>query len=123
MYSIIIPSIGRIDFLNQLLESIYNQSLQPLEIIILLDKNNTCKEGAKFINKNDICQIIFCDKLNLAKKRNYGALISKSNYLVFSDDDDIWELNKGELSFPSMLNGIVKLTRNIIQTLEQFKNA
>ena len=35
MYSVIIPSIGRINFLNELLESVYNQSLQPNEIIIL----------------------------------------------------------------------------------------
>ena len=31
-------------------------------------------------------------------------------------------LNEGKLNFPNVLNVIVKLTRNIIQTLEQFKN-
>ena len=31
-------------------------------------------------------------------------------------------LNEGKLTFPNVLNVIVKLTRNIIQTLEQFKN-
>ena len=31
------------------------------------------------------------------------------------------KLNRGESSFPLMLNNIVKLTRNIIQTLEQFR--
>ena len=107
MYSVIIPSIGRINFLNELLESIYNQSLKPNEIFILLDNNNSCKEGAKFINKNDICEIIFCDRLNLSQKRNYGALIAKSQYLVFSDDDDIWEFSKGELTVKSLKNSQV----------------
>ena len=32
------------------------------------------------------------------------------------------KLNEGKLNFPNVLNVIVKLTRNIIQTLEQFKN-
>ena len=50
MYSIIIPSIGRINYLNELLISIYSQTLFPQEIIILLDKNNYCKENAKFIS-------------------------------------------------------------------------
>jgi len=59
MYSVIIPSIGRINFLNELLESIYSQSVQPNEIIILLDNNNSCKDGAKLINKKDICKIVF----------------------------------------------------------------
>ena len=107
MYSVIIPSLGRINFLNELLESIYNQSLKPNEIFILLDNNNSCKEGAKFINKNDICEIIFCDRLNLSQKRNYGALIAKSQYLVFSDDDDIWEFSKGELTVKSLKNSQV----------------
>ena len=49
MYSVIIPSLGRINFLNELLESIYNQSVKPNEIIILLDNNKSCKNGAKFI--------------------------------------------------------------------------
>ncbi len=107
MYTVIIPSLGRINFLNELLKSIYKQSLPPNEIIILLDNNNSCKEGAKFINKKDICNIIFCDTLNLSQKRNYGALISKSKYLFFSDDDDIWEFNKGELTIKSLNNSQV----------------
>tara|TARA_B100000242_G_C43003246_1_gene466159 strand:+ start:125 stop:901 length:777 start_codon:yes stop_codon:yes gene_type:complete len=107
MYSVIIPSMGRIDFLNDLLKSIYEQTISPKEIIILLDKNNFCQENAKDINKKDICRIIFCDKLNLPQKRNYGALISNSDYLIFSDDDDIWEINKGELTIKSLKNSQV----------------
>ncbi len=102
MYSVIIPSIGRIDFLNELLESIYNQTIPPKEIIILFDKNKKCKEGSNFINKNDICEIIYCDNLNLSQKRNYGALISKSKYIIYTDDDDIWESNKAELTIESL---------------------
>ena len=102
MYSVIIPSIGRIKFLNELLESIYNQSVAPKEIIILLDKNNICKENAKFIKKSEICKIIYCEQLNLSQKRNYGASISNSKYLIFSDDDDIWQFKKGELTIESL---------------------
>ena len=51
MYSVIIPSLGRINYLNQLLQSIYNQTLLPEEIIILLDQNESCKNVAKFIYK------------------------------------------------------------------------
>ena len=102
MYSVVIPSIGRIDFLNELLESIYNQTIQPKEIIILFDQNKKCKEGSKFIKKNNICEIIYCDNLNLSQKRNYGALISKSKYILYTDDDDIWESNKAELTIESL---------------------
>lgn len=61
--------------------------------------------------------------INLAN--NVLDLVKMSHAPVYDEDLENYrkELNKGELSFPSMLNGIVKLTRNIIQTLEQFKNA
>ena len=107
MYSVIIPSLGRISFLNELLESIYKQSVKPKEILILLDNNILSKEGAKFINKKDICEIIYCDKLNLPQKRNYGALIAESKYLIFSDDDDIWDPQKAELTIQSLKNSQV----------------
>ena len=85
-------------------QALYNPRPQPASktSLILLDNNSLCKEGAKFINKKDICKIIFCDKLNLSQKRNYGALIAESKHLIFSDDDDIWEFNKGELTIKSL---------------------
>ena len=107
MYTVIIPSIGRINFLNELLESIYNQSLPPYEIIILLDDNKVCKEGAKFINKNEICEIIFCSNITTPEKRNFGVIKSKTNIILFSDDDDIWELKKAELTLKSLKNNQV----------------
>lgn len=104
MYSVIIPSLGRIDYLNELLQSIYNQTLLPKEIIILLDQNEFCKNGEEIINKKDICKIIFCKELNLSQKRNFGAEISKSQYIIFSDDDDVWESNKAELTLEALKN-------------------
>ena len=102
MYTVIIPSMGRINFLNELLETIYNQTVPPKEIIILFDKNQKCKEGANFINKKDLCQIIFCINLTTPEKRNFGVNLAKTNFIIFSDDDDIWELEKAELTLESL---------------------
>ena len=49
MYSVVIPSIGRVNYLNELLESIYNQTLSAEEIIIILDNTKKCKEIEKQI--------------------------------------------------------------------------
>ena len=102
MYTVIIPSIGRIGFLNDLLETIYNQSIPPKEIIILFDENQKCKDGSNFINKKDLCQIIFCTNLTTPEKRNFGVKKAKTNIIIFSDDDDIWELKKAELTLESL---------------------
>ena len=102
MYSVIIPSIGRLQYLNELLQSINKQTLLPDEIIILLDNNNLCKKLSTSIKIKKNGKIIFCRNLNLSQKRNYGALIAKNKYLLFSDDDDIWELDKGSLTINSL---------------------
>ena len=104
MYSVIIPSLGRINYLNELLQSIYNQTISPKEIIILLDQNKLCKDAEKLIYKKEICRIIFCDSLTTPQKRNYGVQISKTNHIIFSDDDDLWEINKASLTLDSLNN-------------------
>ena len=102
MYTVIIPSLGRINYLNQLLKSIYSQTILPEEIIILLDQNKLCKDTEKLILKKNNCKVVFCNNLNLSQKRNFGAEITKTNYIIYSDDDDIWEFNKGELTIKSL---------------------
>ena len=104
MYTVIISSLGRINYLNELLQSIYNQTLLPEEIIILLDQNKLCKDNEKLILKKKNCKVVFCNKFNLSQKRNFGAEITKTNYIIYSDDDDIWEFNKGELTIKSLKN-------------------
>ena len=102
MYSVIIPSIGRINFINQLLESIYNQTVPPEEIIILLDKNSKCENQENLITKKYKCKVLFCENLTTAQKRNFGVINSKTNIILFSDDDDIWESKKAEFTLKSL---------------------
>ncbi len=102
MYSVIIPSLGRIKFLNELLGSIYNQTLLPEEIIIILENTKECRDIERLINKEFNIKVIFTDNLKTPQKRNLGTKIASSEYIIFSDDDDIWENNKGELTMNSL---------------------
>ena len=125
MYSVIIPSVGRLKYLNELLESIFSQSLPPLEIIILLDFNMHCKSIQEKINTNKICKIIFCNDMNLSQKRNYGTKISKTEYLMFSDDDDLWDVDKGKQVFESLKRNLIvthdyKKFGNIVNNKKSF---
>ena len=97
MYSAIIPSLGRLQYLNELIASIIEQTSPPEEILILLDDNDHCREISSYIITHDSLQIFFCPHLNLAEKRNFGALVATSQNLIFSDDDDIWSPIRGEL--------------------------
>ncbi len=102
MYSVVIPSIGRVNYLNELLESIYNQTLSAQEIIIIFDKNEKCKEIEKLIPKKDNLKIFFSENFTLSQKRNFGVKKAKTDNIIFSDDDDIWEINKAFLTIESL---------------------
>ena len=102
MYSVIIPSIGRTNFIFELLNSIYNQTVSPKEIIIIFDKNRDCRLAERNLRKRYKLKFIFKENLTTPQKRNYGVQISKSKYIIFSDDDDIWEINKAELTLKAL---------------------
>ena len=102
MYSVVIPSIGRVNYLNELLESIYNQSLPAEEIIIIFDNNEKCKEIEKLIPKKDNLKIFFSEKFTLSQKRNFGVKKANTDNIIFSDDDDVWEINKAFLTIESL---------------------
>lgn len=95
MYSVVIPSLGRLDYLNELLESIEKQTMQPQEILLLLDNNDHCKTISTQIKQSPNLNVLFCSGMNLAEKRNHGAAIARADILVFSDDDDLWAPARG----------------------------
>jgi glycosyltransferase involved in cell wall biosynthesis len=97
---VIIPSLGRFDYLNELVDSILAQQVAPGEILILLDNNLHCKNGSALLKVDSSIHLIFCESLNLAQKRNYGASIAAYDLLLFSDDDDIWHPERASKVIP-----------------------
>ncbi len=107
MYSVVIPSLGRIEYLNELLDSILAQDLMPNEVLVLLDSNEHCQGIASKITKNNLIKVIFCEHMNLSEKRNYGAKIASSKLLIYSDDDDLWSSRRGLLVVDALKNSLV----------------
>ena len=102
MYSVIIPSIGRTNFIFELLNSIYKQTVLPHEIIIIFDENGECRLAERKLRKRYKLKFIFKENFTTPQKRNYGVKLSNSKYIIFSDDDDIWEINKAEITLKAL---------------------
>lgn len=87
-FSIIIPTIGRKDELDRLLQSIVNQKYKNLEIIIVdQNKNNLIDD---LVEKYENIFKIYHEKVKFkgaAKARNYGFKKSSGEIILFSDDD------------------------------------
>ncbi|MDY6934518.1 MAG: glycosyltransferase family A protein [Spirochaetota bacterium] len=100
--SVIIPVYNRTKELLRALDSVYNQTSIPEEVIIVDDCSDydlSSDIDLSFytgLNSN----LIFIrnkKRLGAAESRNIGARIAKGKYLAFLDSDDYWDSHKLEL--------------------------
>jgi len=95
LISVIIPTHGRDHFLINSLDSVINQTIKPLEVLIVDDIGQQSTKGIiKKAQKNTNLMITYLFN-NLGKgpslSRNIGAKKAKGKYLAFLDDDDVWQ--------------------------------
>lgn len=93
-FSVVIPSYNQGKYLKKALDSVFNQTYNNFEVI-LIDNNST--DNTKKIIKAFKKKIIYKKIKNLgviAKSRNKGISISRGKWVAFLDSDDYWEKNK-----------------------------
>lgn len=93
IFSVIILTKNRNDFLKKALDSTQLQTKKPFEVLVLdnslsMTAKSLClkKKYHKFIKYFSLNKIN-----NVAKLRNFLANKAKGNYLAFLDDDDYWD--------------------------------
>ena len=88
--SVIIPVYNSSIYLKKCLDSIVNQTLKEIEIIIIND--GSIDDSKKIIEeyKNNYDNIIFIDQKNkgIGKTRNIGIKKASGEYITFVDSDD-----------------------------------
>lgn len=100
--SVIIPFYNRIDWLEQAVGSVFNQTYSNIEVIVV---NDGSKENiSNFLNKYSE-RIIYIHKKNEGPgaTRNCGIEIATGDYLTFLDSDDLWLPHKTEKQLSFML--------------------
>jgi len=92
-------------FLNEQLISLINQTHKPKEIIIVDDfsTDSTVQIIEKFIIDFPFIQL-FINNENKGPVKTFEIAISKcvSNYIALCDQDDVWELDKLEVSLKEL---------------------
>ena len=94
--SIISPVYNRGRFLLRFIKSIQNQNFKEIEIILIDDcSNDNTKLLIKKYQKEDQRIILIQNKKNKGTfaSRNIGSLISKGQFIMLPDPDDILEQN------------------------------
>lgn len=89
-------------YIVEQLESIYNQTIMPDEVLIADDVSNDGTVGLieKFIEQHDLKNWkLMINSNNKGYKKNFYDLIQQAtgDIIFLSDQDDVWEKNKIEL--------------------------
>jgi glycosyltransferase involved in cell wall biosynthesis len=95
--SVIIPYYNRGKYIDETVQSVLAQTLEPLEIIIV---NDCSQESSRrcLDRYAKTCKILDLTKnVGLAGARNAGIRVARGQYIALLDDDDIWLPEKLEV--------------------------
>ena len=93
LVSVIIPFYSGSFWLDEALESVFNQTYKNLEVILI---NDGSTEDINYIlNKyNQKIRYYYTENNGAAAARNKGIEKASGDYIAFLDSDDIWESTK-----------------------------
>lgn len=93
--SVVVPFYNVEDYIEKCLDSIKNQTLKDIEVILVDDgsKDGSTKIAKKFAKEDS--RFIYLKKKNggLSDARNYGMKRARGEYLAFVDSDDYIDLD------------------------------
>ncbi len=96
--SVIVPIYNVEKYLERCIESIINQTLEEIEIILVND-GSTDKSGEiaeKYASNDKRIKVIYQENKGQAQARNRGVDIANGKYIGFVDSDDWIDLNMYE---------------------------
>ncbi|WP_343288427.1 glycosyltransferase family 2 protein [Turicibacter bilis] len=99
--SIIIPAYNIENYIERCLESLVNQSLKEIEIIVVNDgsTDGTCTRIEKFLSIDGRVKLVNQENKGAIEARKTGLSIAKGKYILFVDGDDWLELNALEILY------------------------
>lgn len=113
--SVIVPVYNVEKYILKCLESLKNQTLKEMEVIIVNDgsKDDSVKICYEFIKGNGIENFKIFNKENggLSDARNYGMQFANGKYICFLDSDDYVDNNTYEI----LVNAIEKENKKMVQ--------
>lgn len=104
--SVIIPVYNTEDYLEKCIDSVLNQSLSSIEIIVINDKSHGDTDSImkKYASETKIKYHKFLKNKGLSAARNFGIQLAKGEYVIFCDSDDWVDLFLYEKMYKSILS-------------------
>lgn len=104
IYTIIVCTLGRHQYVRELIETLLGQDIKPKEIILVIEDTNENRIhfSEKYVKAP--FTLIFTQNLTLGAMRNIGVQNSTTNNIMFSDDDDLWFSHKSKKILQALEN-------------------
>lgn len=105
--SVVIPTFNRSSLLKRAVASVFNQTVQCSELIVVDD--GSTDDTAELLqdlasSAERICKIYSQDNSGPAAARNYGVRQARFPYIAFLDSDDHWQRRKLERQYQYLVN-------------------
>lgn len=94
--SVVIPTYNREKYICQAIESVLQQTVKNIEIIVV-DDGSTDNTNEKLKEYKEKIRYIYTEHKGPAHARNVGMRIAKGDYISFLDSDDLYYPYKTEL--------------------------
>jgi glycosyltransferase involved in cell wall biosynthesis len=89
-FSIIIPLFNKELSIESTLNSVFNQTFNDFEVIVINDGSTDKSEEKVKANYSRKLNLINTENKGISKARNLGIRISKGKFIAFLDADDYW---------------------------------
>lgn len=106
LISVVIPTYNRANFIKDAIDTVYSQTYQNFEIIIVDDgsSDDTSEVVKSYINPKT--KYIFQKNMGVSAARNNGIKNSSGEYIIFLDSDDLWHPEKLEKQLSILENNL-----------------
>lgn len=105
MISVIIPTYNRSKELVRSINSVRNQTIRDIEIIVVDDgSTDLTKDVVDSIKDDRIRYFRHKNNKGACAARNTGIFFSKGDYIAFQDSDEVWYENKLELELKELIS-------------------
>jgi len=125
LITVIIPYHKKINFIDNCIESVLNQTYQNFEIILIYDDNdrNELHYIKDLVSKDSrIKLIINTRRLGAGLSRNVGVEHGKGSFIAFIDADDIWKKNKLEIQINFMQQNNLDFSHTSYEIIDKNRN-
>ena len=91
--SVVVPCYNREETIDRCLQSIWSQTIEPLEVIVV-DDGSTDNSAAVAEKHHTLVRVIRQANAGAAAARNRGIAECRGDWIAFVDSDDVWSRDK-----------------------------